>query len=278
MQRQKNMAKPTRTILKYPGSKFRIADWIISHFPEHKIYAELFGGSAAVLFRKKPTITEVYNDLDDDIYNFFAVLRDDEKKEQLKESIYFTSYSRKEHQESWKESESDIDQARRFIIRSIFNIAKGPFKRAGFDSRINTDFICSRQRTLNIIPELINSYAERLRTVICEKKDYYPLLQQFDRPETLFYLDPIYLDTSAQYSLKFTLEDHQLLCERIKKVKAMVIISGYESKLYEKELEDAGWKVERCKARTDNSHQRIECIWLNPAAQKKKPQKELFTS
>lgn len=266
----------SRTILKYPGSKFRISSWIVSHFPEHKIYAELFGGSAAVLFQKRPAVTEIYNDVDNDVFNFFTVLRDPDKKELLKEAIYYTSYSRKEHEESWKPGIDDVDRARKFIIRSIFNIAKGPFKKSGFDSRINDDFICSRQRSLNAIPDILDYYSDRLRSVICENKDYYPLLQQFDRPETLFYLDPIYLETTAVYGRKFTFEDHQLLCERIKKVKGMIIISGYESVLYREELEDAGWLKRRSKSRTDNAHHRVECIWLNPAAQKKQPEPTLF--
>lgn len=27
-------------VLKYPGAKWRISEWIISHFPEHKVYCE----------------------------------------------------------------------------------------------------------------------------------------------------------------------------------------------------------------------------------------------
>ena len=42
-----------RSIIKYPGSKFRIAKQIISYFPEHRTYLEPFFGSGAVLFNKE---------------------------------------------------------------------------------------------------------------------------------------------------------------------------------------------------------------------------------
>ena len=75
------------TLLKYPGSKWRIADWIISHFPEHKVYCEPFFGSGAVFFNKSPVYIETINDLDGNIVNLFRVCREyPEKLAQLIES------------------------------------------------------------------------------------------------------------------------------------------------------------------------------------------------
>ena len=51
-------------ILKYPGAKNRLADWIVSFIPEHKVYLEPYFGSGAVFFNKPKSKIETINDLD----------------------------------------------------------------------------------------------------------------------------------------------------------------------------------------------------------------------
>ncbi|MBQ8699042.1 MAG: DNA adenine methylase, partial [Schwartzia sp.] len=64
------------TCMRWPGSKWRIADWIIAHFPDHGVYCEPFFGSGAVFFRKPPSGIETINDLDGNVVNLFRVIRD----------------------------------------------------------------------------------------------------------------------------------------------------------------------------------------------------------
>ena len=81
-------------ILKYPGGKWRIAEWIISYFPEHKVYLEPFFGSGACFFNKQPSYIETINDMNGDIVNLFRVCRD--YPEELAEKINLTPFSRDE--------------------------------------------------------------------------------------------------------------------------------------------------------------------------------------
>ena len=64
-----------KALLKYPGAKWRLAPWIISHFPDHHSYLEPFFGSGAVLFNKPKSNIETVNDLDDEVINFFECIR-----------------------------------------------------------------------------------------------------------------------------------------------------------------------------------------------------------
>lgn len=63
-------------LLRYFGGKYRDAHKIISHFPQHSTYCEVYGGGASVLLQKDPVPLEIYNDLSGDVVNFFRVLCD----------------------------------------------------------------------------------------------------------------------------------------------------------------------------------------------------------
>ena len=69
---------PWRPALRYHGGKWRLAPWIIGHFPAHKIYCEPFCGAASVLLRKPRSRIEIINDLDSEVTNLFQILRDPE--------------------------------------------------------------------------------------------------------------------------------------------------------------------------------------------------------
>lgn len=108
-----------RAIFRYPGSKWRLAEWIIKHFPpdyEKMIYLELFVGSGAVFFNKRPSGVETINDLESEIVNVFAVLRD--QPEELKRKLELTPYSREEYDLAFEPCEDSVERARRYFVRT----------------------------------------------------------------------------------------------------------------------------------------------------------------
>lgn len=102
-------------ILHYPGSKWRIADWIISFFPEHETYLEPFFGSGAVLFSKEPSALETINDIDGEVINLFNIIR--ERPEEIARAIELTPHARDEYYKSYEPAENDLERARRLIVR-----------------------------------------------------------------------------------------------------------------------------------------------------------------
>ena len=115
--------------LRYHGAKFRIAPWIMNFFPEHQCYVEPFGGAAGVLLQKERSYSEVYNDLDGDICNFFAVLRNPMTRSQLIEQIQLTPYARSEFELAWIKSDDPVERARRTAIRAAMGFGSAGERR-----------------------------------------------------------------------------------------------------------------------------------------------------
>ena len=105
-----------KTIVKYPGSKWRLAEQIVSLFPKHHSYLEPFFGSGAVLFSKPRSNIETVNDLDGDVANLFQCIQKDPEK--LSRMVYFTPFSRQIYDESYNSIPSDpYEKAVWFLIR-----------------------------------------------------------------------------------------------------------------------------------------------------------------
>ena len=90
-----------KAVIKYPGSKWSMAEWIISFFPKHHSYLEPFFGSGAILFNKPRSNIETVNDLDGNAVNLFEWVRKD--PERLAYEIYWTPYSRKIYDSTYAE-------------------------------------------------------------------------------------------------------------------------------------------------------------------------------
>ncbi len=106
-----------KAILRWPGSKWRIADWIVRQFPTHETYVEPFFGSGAVFFHKNPSGTETINDIDNEVVNLFRIVRDHAEK--LCKAIEMTPYSRQEYISSMDTKDADpLERARRFLVRT----------------------------------------------------------------------------------------------------------------------------------------------------------------
>ena len=89
-----DLRAPHRPALRYFGGKWRLAPWIISHFPKHVCYDESFCGAASVMMRKEPSRFEYLNDADGRVVNFFTQLRD--HRVELERRISLTPFSRAE--------------------------------------------------------------------------------------------------------------------------------------------------------------------------------------
>lgn len=188
------MTAPTRPVLRWHGGKWKLAPWIISHFPPHRVYVEPFGGAGSVLLRKPRSFYEALNDLDDEIVNLFRVLRSDRAPE-LINAVALTPFSRVEFLDCYRLVEDPVDRARMLIVRSFMGHGSGgPFRRpTGFRANANASGEHNTAAEWAGYPECLAAIVDRLSGVVIENTDATRLMVASDRPDTLHYVDPPYV-------------------------------------------------------------------------------------
>ncbi|MHC1722525.1 MAG: DNA adenine methylase [Aminipila sp.] len=229
-----------KTVLKYPGAKNRIAPWICSYIPEHKVYLEPYFGSGAVFFNKEPCHIETINDLNSDVYNFFKVLR--EHGDVLAEQIKLTPYCRDEYEKAYQtEENSQIEKARRFVIKCWQGFGCSNLYKNGFRSGQQSNSPdCAK--AWNQIPERLIEAAQRLKDAQIENLPALELIDRYNTADVFIYCDPPYLhETRKNYLYKHEMmdSDHEALLIALINHPGKVLISGYENDMYNIYL--SGW-------------------------------------
>ncbi len=248
-------------ILKYPGGKWRIADWIISFFPEHKVYCEPFFGSGACFFRKQPAYIETINDLNGDIVNLFRVCRD--YPDELAKAINLTPFARDEFISCNTLSDNPIEQARRTIVR--YHQSFGTSNSSKNSWRNVQTYGGPRCATMwNNLPKIIVSCCERLKEAQIENTDALTLIERYNDENTLIYCDPPYLRSLRKrniYACEMSDGEHIELLRVLKNSKSKIILSGYDNDLYNSELSD--WTTAEKNTTAQMGLHRTEKLWMN---------------
>ena len=200
---------------------------IVPLIPKHMVYVEPFAGSCAVLFKKPyPAVTniehygEVINDTNKDLINFFTVLRDN--GEALCEKLALTLYSEEEYRRSKVMEGDDLERARRYyvgVMTAFGNVPHAGWKR----SLKHRNFAMTYYNKVNALPE----YIDRMRHVAIACDDALKVMDQFDSPQTLFYLDPPYINTVQGHYKGYTHADFERLLDKMQQMQGACLLSNY---------------------------------------------------
>lgn len=270
------ISETTRPVCRYHGGKWKLAPWVLAHFPPHDIYVEPFAGMASVLLRKPRTKCEVLNDLNEDVVNLFKVLRMPVLAEEFRRLVSLTPYARAELEDAWAADasrEGMLERARRYVVRSTMSHgSKGAIQksRGGFRSKRAGEV--SPAVDWAGYPDAVPALVERLRGVVIERRDALQVLGIYDGPTTLHYVDPPYVQSTrvlkqGTYPYELTDEDHEALSARLHELRGGVVLSGYDCELYARLYAD--WRRVEVQAFVDVASPRVECLWLNPWVQER---------
>lgn len=260
--------KPAITWL---GGKSKLATRIISHFPVHHTYVELFAGSAAVLLAKPPAKIELINDIDGELVNLYRMLRDPVLSKCLHAACESTLCARSEFDLAKARTDDPVERARRHLVRQrmSFGGMGEQWSWSVADSRLG---MANSVRRWHAGVERLPAIHQRLRRVQIEQCDWRIILNRFDSPRTLFYVDPPYIPSTrvcGNYSHELSQDDHEELVRRLLSINGMVVLSGYAHATYDP-LEAAGWvrhSYDLPAYTSDERTRRSECLWLSPSVE-----------
>jgi DNA adenine methylase len=230
----------------YYGGKGMLVEIIAEYVPASmdRYIEPCFGSGALFFYRSRWAQTEIINDLNDEVVNFFRILREHPQK--LIDLLQLTPHARMEQ----KKAVEILDDPRSSNLKKAW----------AFFTRINQSFNGVRGWSIPVEkgraaewkrktdPALLFDVARRLRFASFENRPLLQILKLYDKPRSFFYLDPPYLSVNDPKGKKTGYRDHDMIeADHEKmiavclKLKGMCIISGYDHPLYNP-LVDHGWR------------------------------------
>jgi DNA adenine methylase len=269
--------------LKWHGGKYYLASRIVGLMPCHLHYVEPFFGGGAVLFARDPDdtalwfsphkgVSEVVNDINGRLINFWRVLQDPDMFGAFSRRVEAIPMARQEWDDAHRHVPTtdsiadavaffvDCRQSRSGLMNGFTSVTRTRTRR-----RMNGNV----SEWLSAI-EGLPSVHRRLSRVLIEKMHALDLITREDTPGTLFYCDPPYLHetrtSTDAYSFEMSVKEHRELLARLLECKGKVILSGYPSALYESVL--GSWNRQTFElpnnaAGGESKRRMTEVLWCN---------------
>ncbi|PTQ90283.1 DNA adenine methylase [Agitococcus lubricus] len=211
-----------KAFLAWVGGKSKLAREIISLMPAHNCYCEVFGGAGWVMFKKTPSNVEIINDINKELTNLYRVIK--HHFDEFIRQFEYLLICRDEYERLKlipPETLTDIQRAVRYYY--LVRLSYG-----GKAVEHNFTVAATRLPPINLssIKEELEQAHRRLQRVTIENQHYAKIIERFDLPDTLFYLDPPYFDCENYYGKGiFNKKDFELLRDQLRSIKGKFILS-----------------------------------------------------
>ncbi len=284
--------------LKWHGGKHYLAKRIVALFPPHLHYIEPYAGGLSVLLARDPSrdwlndwgyalaypdrlpsslrgCSEVVNDIDGVLVNFWSVLQDDKLFKKFQKRMVAMPFSKTEYNRAsayLTVRNSQLNDAIYFFVLCRQSLA----------GRMGSFAPLSKTRTRRSMNEQASAWLsaieglpavhERLKSVVILNDDALKVIRQQDGEKTLFYCDPPYLSETRiakdVYRHEMAGDDHVDLLEVLTEVKGKFLLSGYRNEMYDGVARDFKWHrvdfdLPNHAAGGKEKRRMTECVWMN---------------
>ena len=219
------LVEPVAPAAGYIGGKRNLSRRLVERIlaTPHNAYCEAFVGMGGVFLRRPAAPrTEAINDVSGDIAGFFRILQ--RHYVPFVEMLRWQVTSRREFERlaaTDPTTLTDLERAARFLY----------LQRLGFGGRVvgRTFGVASdRPARFDItkLAPMLEAIHDRLAGVVIEQLDWREFLRRYDRPETLFYLDPPYHGSETDYGKAvFARSDFEEMAGQLARLKGRFILS-----------------------------------------------------
>ncbi|MFT3991854.1 MAG: DNA adenine methylase [Luteolibacter sp.] len=198
----------------HPAGKRRLLKYLLPLVPPHTCYVEVFGGGGALLFAKKPSSVEVYNDLNGELVNLMRQAK--WHGEELRREINLVPNSRELFRAYLANpGMTEIQRAARFLL----------INRWSFGGQMNSYGVAKTSGggggniRLSRVMRNVEAVTMRLDGVNIENLDWSQLVPRYDAPGTFFFFDPPYVRCSDTTYRAWTPEQMQRFRETLDSLK-----------------------------------------------------------
>lgn len=234
-----------RTPITYYGGKQRIAGHIISMLPGHKLYCEPFFGGGAVFFQKPKSGIEVINDHDNNLINFYLCVQNrfGELQDLVRQTLHSeTMYYHAKDIWNGRTEANEIEKA--WAVWLITNGSFAGSMHGGWKWCNGTSGGQSAIMIKNKRNEFSEQLHKRLEKVQISCRDALRVIQDRDRKDTFFYLDPPYPGSYQGHYGGYTHEDFFELLQLLTKIKGKFILSNYWCQTLRYHILKYGWNYQ----------------------------------
>ena len=261
----------------YVGGKVKLAPKIIDMMPPHNIYVEPFVGSGAVYWSKDPQPMDVIADSDGFVTNFYRVIQQQQEKLtrlimatplsenelrkalHIKNATHAQAAAKKTIEDYFLLDTAHLDKA--WLMKqqpamysslwlawafwvvnvfSAFSLQKWTMRHC-YQFNLEGELRDERNRVMPIKDRMLLHLHKRLENTTIINQPYDLTIKRFDTRKTMFYFDPPYPNTYQPYFETFSEEVYQKFLHRISKIKGKFILSGYDTDLEKKYIDEHGW-------------------------------------
>lgn len=231
-----------KTPISYYGGKQNMLRHILPNIPKHSIYTEAFFGGGAVFFAKEPAISEIINDSNALVINFYKVVQRDFLS--LKAKVEATLFSRATYSVAltiyrMPHLFNELQQAWAFYVATNM----------GFSSKIGSwgfDKYGKRIKSfLNRKLTFDEGICDRLEQTQIECADAVRVIQTFDCEDAFHYIDPPYIDTHMGHYGGYSRDDYRRLLATLSTIKGTFLLSGFPNDILEEYLKKNQWHIKR---------------------------------